>query len=453
MNNASGDKTLAGKPIGVAMLGCGVVGGGVAKLLAMRASELATRLGGPVELLHVVVKDVSRQRSGLPSGLNIHSDANAAIDDPQVQIVIELIGGTTLARQHIERALQQNKSVVTANKSLLAQAGPELFALARANGQVIGFEASCAGGIPIIDALTRGLSANRIRTLVGIINGTCNFILTKMSRENLTYADALRGAQDVGFAEADPALDVSGRDSAQKLAILSGLAFSLRVSEASIHRIGIDTLDARDITFARELGYTVKLLGIASRQAGGQVSLCVEPTLVKQRDMLADVSNGFNAVSVWGDAIGHAMFFGRGAGEMPTASAVVSDLISVASGSAQLHFATATCWADLCSDAKVLPYEETTGRAYLRLTATDRPGVLARVTEILGRRKISLGAVLQHESGDATNVPVVITTHHARRGDLIAAIKEIDALDVVTPPTVCLPIFDSPDEFSPDAGG
>jgi homoserine dehydrogenase len=429
-------------PIGVSILGLGIVGGGTVELLNRRSDSIAKRLGRPVEIRHVVVRDPAKARDiQLPSGV-VHTDALKAIDDPAVSVVVELIGGHDPARQYIERALSKGKSIVTANKSLLAAHGPELFAAARKHGQCIAFEASCAGGIPIIDALTRGLSANAIRGLVGIVNGTCNFILSKMTKENLSYAQALKGAQDAGFAEADPTLDVSGRDAAQKLAILSSLAFSQQVAEADVICTGIDTLDAREITFAGELGYVIKLLASGWKDAGsGKLSLTVTPTLVRKSDVLADVSGGFNAVSVWGDAVGHTLFYGRGAGSLPTASSVVSDIISVASGSAKLHFDTSRVWPDLTPRAQTLAPEASVHRFYLRLTAVDRPGVLARVTDLLGKHSISLGAILQQESASETMVPVVITTHQAKRGDMLAALKQIDALDVIGAKTVCLPIL------------
>jgi len=433
--------------IGLAILGCGVVGTGTIELLARRNQTIAARLGRPITVRHVVVRDLAKSRPVLDPSTRVHTDALAAINDPAVSVVVELIGGLSPARSLIEHALRLGKSVVTANKSLLAAHGPALFQLARQHNQVIAFEASCAGGIPIIDALTRGLCANDIRQIVGIINGTCNFILSKMSLENLSYADALKGAQQAGFAEADPTLDVSGRDAAQKLAILSSLAFSQQVSEGDVSCTGIDTLDAREITFARELGYTIKLLATGTRDlATSRLALSVSPTLVRHTDMLADVSGGFNAVSVWGDAVGHTLFYGKGAGSLPTASSVVSDIISVATGQAKLLFDSATVWPDLTARASIMPADAVLQRSYLRLAAVDRPGVLARVTDILGQHGISLGAVLQHEAADETHVPVIITTHLARRGNLLLAIEQIDALDVIGAPTVHLPILDSPGE-------
>jgi homoserine dehydrogenase len=338
--------------------------------------------------------------------------------------------------------------VVTANKSLLAARGPELFALARKHNTAIAFEASCGGGIPIIDALTRGLVANRIDALVGIVNGTCNVILTRMTRNGWSYAKALEEAQKLGFAEADPTLDVSGRDAAQKLAILAGLAFNARVSEADIHVEGIDKLHPADIQFATDLGYVIKLLAIGERDSEGRLTLRVHPTLVHKTDVLAEVSGSFNAISIYGHALGHALFYGRGAGQMPTASAAVADLVGVATGTTQLAFRRLNIFPDAAAPAKVLPFEQLQSRYYLRLTARDVPGVLAQITHALGEHGISLSAVLQREADESQYVPVVITTHLARQGALRAALQAIDALPTIQGPSVCLRVIDQPKEFA-----
>jgi homoserine dehydrogenase len=436
-------------PIGITLLGCGVVGGGVLRILDEQRELLRQRTGQAFEVRHVVVRDVAKHASLAPL-YNVHADAARAIDDPAVSIVIELIGGTTTAGEWVARALALGKPVVTANKSLLAARGPELFALARRHDAAIAFEASCGGGIPIIDALQKGLIANRVDALVGIVNGTCNFILTQMTRQGWSYAHALAEAQKAGFAEADPTLDVTGRDAAQKLALLASLAFNVNVRESDIGVEGIDTLQAQDIAFARDLGYVIKLLAIAQRKGLDRLSLRVHPTLVHCDDVLAEVSGSFNAISVWGHALGHALFYGRGAGQMPTASAVVSDLVGVALGSVPLAFGKLRMFPDSLAPADVLPFEQLESRYYLRLSAQDVPGVLAEVTEALGRNGISLSAVLQREAGErGAMVPVVITTHQAREGSIRAAVSEIDALRTIQPPTVCLRILDAPVEFAP----
>ena len=463
---------MADKTIGVSLLGCGIVGGGVQKILREQRELLRARTGVDFELVHVAVKD----REAYPPDhalLPMTTDAAAAIDDPKTNVVIELIGGTTIAGTLIERALKLGKPAVTANKSLLAARGPELFALARKHNTCIAFEASCGGGIPIIGALLQGLIANDVQALLGIVNGTCNFILTQMTKNGWSYQQALAEAQKLGFAEANPTLDVSGRDAAQKLAILGGLAFNARIAESDISVEGIDKLEAIDIGFARELGYVIKLLAIAERSGVGDrvsgvgknpeapnpnpdtrnakpdfISLRVHPTLVNQADMLAEVSGSFNAISFYGHALGHALFYGRGAGQMPTASAVVSDLVAIALGTIPLAFKQLRFLPDLVEPAKVLPIEDLVSRYYLRLVATDAPGVLADVTDALGRHNISLSAVLQHENNDGKSVPVVITTHKAREGEMRAALKEIDALPTITTPSICLRIIDQPKEFA-----
>jgi homoserine dehydrogenase len=452
---------MADQSIGITLLGCGVVGGGVVDLLTRQRDLLRQRTGLTFDIRHVVVRDPSRHRGTTHGGgqLPFTADAHAAIDDPRAQVVVELIGGTGPAAALVERALRLGKPVVTANKSLLAARGRELFALARQHDACIAFEASCGGGVPIIEALTKGLLANRIDALVGIVNGTCNFILTQMTKHGSSYAAALRGAQDAGFAEADPTLDVSGRDAAQKLALLASLAFNARVAETDIHVEGIDTLEPVDIAFARELGYVIKLLAIAERRsmelagagADDQIALRVHPTLVHHNDVLAEVGGSFNAISVYGHALGHALFYGRGAGRMPTASAVVSDLLGVAMGTTPLAFRQLRIFPDATPAARVLPFHELQSRYYLRLMVKDEPGVMGQVTQILGRCGISLSAVLQRETtDDGQTVPVVITTHRATEGPMRAALAQLNALATIQPPAVCLRIIDQPKEF---AGG
>jgi homoserine dehydrogenase len=438
-------------PTGICLLGHGVVGGGVLKILTEQRDLLHSRTGLRFDVRHVVVRDPARR--GASRGLPFTADALAAIDDPKTQVVVELIGGTTTAGALIERALKLGKPVVTANKALLSARGAELFALAKRHGTCIAFEASCGGGIPIIDALCRGLAANRIDALVGILNGTCNVILTRMTKSGWGFDESLAEAQKLGFAEADPTLDVSGRDTAQKLALLAGLAFNVRVSESDIYIEGIDKLQRADIGFARELNYVIKLLAIAERvgvDGDSRLALRVHPTLVHEDDVLAEVSGGFNAVSVFGHALGHALFYGRGAGAGPTASAVVADLIGVAMGTTPLQFSRLNIFPDSVAPANVLPFDQTRSRYYLRLTCRDEPGVLGQVAQILGQHGISLSAIRQRETDDSQYVPVVITTHRAAEGAVQDALRVIDALPTIQPPTVCLRIIDQPEEF---AGG
>ncbi|HEX4792851.1 MAG TPA: homoserine dehydrogenase [Humisphaera sp.] len=432
---------------GICLLGCGIVGGGVAKILADQAELLKRRVGARFDIRHVVVRDLQKHQA--QGGLPFTTNAQAAIDDPSVQIVLELMGGISPTGELIERALKLGKPVVTANKSLLAARGAELFGLARKHNTCIAFEASCGGGIPIIDALTRGLIANRIDALVGIVNGTCNVILTRMTKNGWSYQQALAEAQKLGFAEADPTLDVSGRDAAQKLAILASLAFNARVAEKDILVEGIDTLHPTDIQFATELGYVIKLLAIGERR-DGRLTLRVNPTLVHANDVLAEVSGSFNAISVYGHALGHALFYGRGAGQMPTASAVVADLVGVATGVTPQLFKRLNIFPDTAPAAVILPIEELQSRYYLRVTARDVPGVMAQVAQALGGQGISLSAIHQRESAESQFVPVVITTHMAKEGAIRQALRTIDALPTIQAPTVCLRVIDQPREF---AGG
>mgnify|MGYP005835622759 CR=1 FL=1 len=441
---------MADKSIGVCLLGCGIVGGGVAAILTEQREMLRRRTGIDFVLRHVVVKD----RGDFPPNadqLPMSTDAAAAIDDPASNVIIELIGGTGVAGQFVERALKAGKPVVTANKSLLAARGHELFALARQHDTCIAFEASCGGGIPIIDAIIRGLVANRIDALLGIVNGTCNFILTQMTRNRWSYDQAVKEAQKLGFAEANPTLDVSGRDAAQKLAILASLAFNMRVAESDVHVEGIDTLHAIDIQFAAELGYVIKLLAIAQRVPGGdgqRIALRVHPTLVHEHDVLADVSGSFNAISVYGHALGHGLWYGRGAGRTPTASAAVADLVGIALGATPAVFKQMRIFPDTTPPASVLPIEQLESRYYLRLSAKDEPGVLAQVTAALGRHQISVSAISQRECEEGQSVPVVITTHLAREGAMQKALGEINAFAAITQPTVLLRIIDQPREFA-----
>jgi homoserine dehydrogenase len=435
----------AQRSVGITLLGCGVVGGGVARILAEQRDLIARRTGLVFDVRHVVVRDPAKARAAA-ANLPISTDPHAAIDDPRAQIVVELIGGTGTAGELVQRALAQGKPVVTANKSLLAARGRELFALAKRHNTALSFEASCGGGIPIIQALSHGLVANEISALVGIVNGTCNVILTRMTNEGWTYQQALAEAQRLGYAEADPTMDVSGRDTAQKLAILASLAFNATVGEGDIHIEGIDTLDPLDIRFAKELGYVIKLLAIAARGSNGALSLRVHPTLVHKEDVLADVSGSFNAISVYGHALGHCLFYGRGAGQMPTASAVVSDIIQTALGTAALSFKQLNIFSETTPPATLLPFELLQSRYYLRVMAKDEPGVMAQIATILGKYSVSISAILQHESAENNHVPIVITTHLAKEGALQRAIREINSLPVITPPVACLRIIDQPQE-------
>lgn len=412
-------------------------------LLRGREDDYKSAMGLRPVVKHVLVRDLERHRAQRP-GVSFTEDPGTAIDDDDCRIVIELVGGIEPARTLILRSFDAGRHVVTANKALLAAHGPELFAAARANGVSLAFEASCGGGIPIVGALTGGLLANRIDALVGILNGTSNVILTAMSREGASFESALAAAQAQGFAEANPTLDVSGRDAAQKLAILAGIAMGVHLREEDVHVEGIAGIEPSDIAFARDLGYAVKLLATA-RWENGQVSLSVFPGLLSAQEPMADVSGPFNAISAWGDSLGHAMLVGRGAGKLPTASAVVADVLQVALGTYPLLFSRLRRFPDVTARGTVLPFEQTRHRYYLRLTVEDRPGVFAEVTRCLGDAGISLSAVLQRE-GHGEHVPIVVTTHHAVEGHLQEAIRRIDALPASGAPAVVLRIIDMPRE-------
>jgi len=357
-----------------------------------------------------------------------------------VQTVVELVGGTTAARDIVSEALAAGKHVVTANKALLAHHGAELWALARDSGACIAFEASCAGAIPIIAALTGELATDHVEAIYGIVNGTCNFILTAMTERGQIYSEALSLAQARGLAEADPTLDVAGTDSAHKLAIMAALAFGRRIDFERIYVEGIDQLEGQDIRYGSELGYVVKLLAIARMQPEG-LSLRVHPAFISTRHPLARVSGPFNAISTYADNSGHMMHYGRGAGGSPTAAAVIGDLVAVALGNAQRKFDSLGIWPDRCEPAEQLDIDAVRCRYYLRLQVEDSPGVLAAIASILAKTQISISSVLQHEpAGDVETegIPVVITTHLAAEGGLRKALAEVSRLKAVKAPCVCI---------------
>ncbi len=430
-----------------AIVGCGTVGTATAKLLT-DGSALQSRTNVALELRYIVDIDFTTARkSGLDTNL-FCEDFDTVLEDDSVVAVVELIGGLSVAKEIILKALRSGKHVVTANKALMAHSGIELMAEARKHGVTISLEASCAGGIPIIHSLTNGLIANKITALFGILNGTCNYILTAMTQLGKSYTEALAEAQSAGYAEADPSLDVSGHDTAHKLAILASLAFGRQIELKAIPVIGIDTLQEIDVAYGQELGYVAKLLAIAKRQdsnSGEGVSLCVRPTFITKEHPLAWVSGPFNAVSVYGDTTGHTMYYGRGAGGPATASAIVSDLYSIATGTAQSNF-DHFLWADTVEQAFQLPAEEIESRYYMRVMAEDRPGVLAQIASKLGNNNISILSVLQKEppegSKTSAGVPIVITTHRAREGGMRKALEEIDELDAVKGPSICIEIVD-----------
>ena len=434
--------------IGFGMIGCGTVGSGVVRLLHDQADLYGRRLGREIELRRVLVRDPAKPRPDEVDRSLVSNDPDAFFATADMPIVIEVAGGKGDVSRHVRRALSAGKHLVTANKSMLAGEGAELFALAREHGAAIAFEASCGGGIPIITALQFGLMANRIDALVGILNGTCNYILTEMTRRGKTYGEALAEAQEKGYAEADPTLDVSGQDAAEKLAVLGSLAFGVQAVADQVSCKGIDSLDLGDIRFGAELGYDIKLLAIAERcrDRAPAISLRVQPCFVHEDLPLAQVHGPFNALSIFGHATGHTMYYGRGAGQLPTASAVVSDLLNVAGGWYARAFGEMNLWCDGHGRAEVLDPDELDGRFYLRISAMDVPGVVGRVSTVLGNAGISMGAVLQHEIAVGQFVPLVIVTHTAPQGAVRRALAEIEALDVIEGSPVCIPILDLPEE-------
>ena len=432
------------EPLGIALIGCGTVGGGVARLLLEQRERLAARAGRPLVLRRVVVRDPAKPRPvELPSEL-VTTDLQSVLRDPDIHVGVELVGGVDWARKAVLGLLETGKDVVTANKALLAQHGADVFDAARRHGRAIAFEASVAGGVPIIAALAECLAANQIQSLQGILNGTCNFILTRMTESDQSYTDALAEAQRRGYAEADPTLDVNGTDAAHKLAILVQIAFGLSVPVEAIDRRGIANLDALDIRFARELGYTIRLLA-ETWLMNDKLALHVSPVLLRRQAPLAMVRGAYNAIYVVGDVVGDALFAGQGAGQMPTASAVVADIIDLAVGRAQRTFATLKLWSGQRNGIQLLSSTAVRSRFYLRLFVEDRPGVLADVTRVLARHQISIASVIQHEvpeDHEGGRVHLVIMTHTALTGDFRAAVAELDRLDCLAPPSVYYPVGD-----------
>jgi homoserine dehydrogenase len=426
--------------VAVGLLGVGTVGAGVVRLLNEHGDRVARRAGRRVALKWAVVRDTGKARNVPLRDTRLVNDPRRVVDDPEVSVVIETMGGTEPALGLTLDALAAGKDVVTANKALLAEHGPEVFAQARRYGRAVAFEASVGGGIPIVQALAVALAANQIQSLSAIVNGTCNFILSSMSSEGLAYATALGQAQGLGYAEADPTMDVDGTDTAHKLAILAQLAFGASVTTAQIPRAGIDRLELADIRFAAEMGYTLKLLALARLSESG-LELRVAPTLVKRGTPLAEVRGPYNAIRVVGDAVGDTLFYGRGAGAMPTASAVVGDLVDVLVGRAALTSRALNLWSADSPPPRLSPPTATRSRNYLRFTIADRPGVLARIAKVLGENAISIASVIQHDPGDDapdSPVPLVIMTHAASEAATSAALVEIDRMEVVRAPSVCL---------------
>jgi len=426
------------RPVQIGILGFGTVGSGVVKLLQGNGALLEKRLGGPIVIGRIADIDLTRARGVDVDPALLTTDAMAVLGDPNIDIVVELIGGRDAALRFCREALSRGKHLVTANKALLATQGLELYRTAAKHRVSIGFEASVCGGIPLIRAVKEGLVADRVRSITGIVNGTCNYILTKMTESSRPLPEVLAEAQAKGYAEADPSLDLDGIDAAHKLQILATLAFGAYVPFDRIAVEGIRKIDASDIEYARDLGYRIKLLAIA-KQSDGELEARVHPALVPEDHLLASVGGVYNAVYIVGEAVGSLMFYGRGAGQMPTASAVVSDIVEIARSLLQDRRARPSTLPQLSEEeAEVKEMAQVRSCYYLRIMAIDKPGVLSRVAGILGSNNISIVSVIQKGRQELSAVPIVMMTHEAVEGDMQRSLKAIDHLDVVSQETVCL---------------
>ena len=426
--------------IGIGLIGMGVVGAGVVRVLKRRAAYFSSVRGVAFDLKRIAVKDVSRSReSDLPVEI-LTDSASEVVDDPDIRIVVEVMGGLDPARELSLKALENGKDLVTANKALLAEHGNDLFGAAARNGVNIGYEASVCGGIPIIRSLKDGLAANRIQSIYGILNGTTNYILTRMADEGGDFQAMLGKAQELGFAEADPAMDIDGTDVAQKLALLCRIAFRVSLDPSHILKEGISHVSRLDIDFARELGYTIKLLAIA-KAIQDRIEARVHPVLIPSGALLANIKDEFNAVEIVGNAAGPQVLYGRGAGQMPTASAVVSDLLDLAERRLTGRAAGRPAVAHL-PRANAIPPEEVETSFYCRFSVYDQPGVLARIARIFSEQKISIATVIQHGRSETEQgtVPLIMTTHEAREASMRAAVQQIDRLSVITEPSQILRI-------------
>ncbi|MBI5789986.1 MAG: homoserine dehydrogenase [Rhodocyclales bacterium] len=422
------------KPINVGLLGIGTVGGGTFNVLARNEAEITRRAGRPIRITKVADKNLELARQVTAGRAQVTDDAFSVVTDPEIDIVIELIGGYGIAKELVLKAIANGKHVVTANKALLAVHGNEIFAAASKQGVMVAFEAAVAGGIPIIKALREGLTANRIQWIAGIINGTTNFILSEMRDKGLPFDVVLKEAQRLGYAEADPTFDIEGVDAAHKITILSALAFGIPMQFDKAHIEGISKLDADDIKYAEQLGYRIKLLGITRRRPEG-VELRVHPTLIPAKRLIANVEGAMNAVLVQGDAVGATLYYGKGAGAEPTASAVIADLVDVT----RMHTADPehrvphlAFQPDAMEDTPILPLSEVEASYYLRLRVEDKPGVLADITRILADQQISIDAMIQREPGEGeSQTDIIMLTHITREKNVDAAIARIEALPVV----------------------
>lgn len=422
------------KPINVGLLGIGTVGGGTYTVLKRNQHEISRRAGREIIIKMIADRDLEKARQLVGNEVTITDNAREVVMHPDIDIVVELIGGQTIAKDLILEAIAQGKHVVTANKALLAVHGTEIFAAAREKGVMIAFEAAVAGGIPIIKALREGLTANRIEWIAGIINGTANFILSEMREKGLPFSQVLGQAQKLGYAEADPTYDIEGIDAAHKITLMAAIAFGIPVQFNKVYTEGITQLTGEDIRYAEEFGYRIKLLGITKRVEKG-IELRVHPALIPIRRLIANVEGVMNAIVVKGDAVGATLYYGAGAGAEPTASSVIADLVDVTrmqTADPMHRVPSLSFQPDLLSDTPIIPMEEVETAYYLRLNVIDRPGVLAEITRVLADFNISINAMIQREAGDEEEkVNIIILTHITIEKNINAAIAQIEALPVI----------------------
>lgn len=423
------------KPVKIGLLGLGTVGCGTVNVLARNAEEIARRAGRQIEIAQATARNLTKKRACATKNIQLVQDPQEVVRNPEIEVIVELIGGRDPALTLVMEAINLGKHVVTANKALIAVHGNEIFAAAQKQGVMVAFEAAVAGGVPIIKAIREGLTGNRIEWVAGIINGTCNFILTEMVDKGADFDHVLVEAQRLGYAEADPTFDVEGIDAAHKLTILAAIAFGIPLQFDKVYTEGITQITRADVMYAEELGYRIKHLGIA-RQTDGGVELRVHPTLIPERRLIANVDGAMNAVLVKGDAVGPTMFYGAGAGAEPTASAVVADVVDVVrtlTTDPTNRVPHLAFQADALHDLPILPMEEVETSYYLRMQADDRPGVLADVTRVLGDLGISIEAILQKEPEEGENfVPIIMLTHRIKEAYMNTAIAQIEALDSIS---------------------
>ncbi len=430
------------KRINIGLIGWGTVGDGVVNILESREKYLSEKVGADLHLKSIVDLDIKRERLFKVERCILSREAKNILSDPDIDIVVELVGGEKSARDYVKEALRNGKAVVTANKALLAKHGKEIFKLAREHNAEIGFEASVCGGIPLIRSIKEGLLANRISLLQGIINGTCNYILTRMEEKSCSFEEALKEAQKCGYAEADPTLDINGWDSAHKLVILASLIFGTSISLSDIYVEGIKSITPMDIQYARELGYTIKLLAIAKEERR-QIEIRVHPVLLPSNYLLSSVKHIFNAVCLKGDKVGELIFYGAGAGQFPTASSVVSDICDIAGKLIRGKGKVSPLFFDGSSGKSITDIKNLKLRYYVRFTTMDSPGVLAKISKILGDKGISIASVMQKRKEEGKKiVPIIMMTHQALEASVREALVEIDKLTVVKGKTLSIRVED-----------